>query len=280
MQVVDGVQRISAIYDFAKNKFALSGLEYLQNELRDLTFEKIVKSLWGRRFLQTGFIANVIDPQTPDDVKFDIFRRLNTGGTPLNAQEIRHCISKPRTRNFLARLNDNGAFHKATRNRLMNHARMVDRELALRFCAFRLLSDISDYAGMNGMDDLLTKTVRKLDFSHTTSDDMLDKLDADFSRSMENSWLLFGDHAFCKWHLDNEYLSPINRALFDVWSVVLADYQTEQLLEHKTTIVQKARDMMTNDIDFINSISWRTSQASQLFTRFNKVRECVREICE
>ena len=37
-------------------------------------------------------------------VKYDIFRRLNTGGKELNRQEIRNCFENPRIRNFIDRL--------------------------------------------------------------------------------------------------------------------------------------------------------------------------------
>jgi hypothetical protein len=76
-------------------------LEYLQNELGEKTFQKIDSPVWLRRINNTQIVANVIDPQTPHRVKFDIFKRINTGGSPLSAQEIRHCLSKTQSRSFL-----------------------------------------------------------------------------------------------------------------------------------------------------------------------------------
>jgi hypothetical protein len=69
-----------------------------------------VLRLVTRRILNTQIQANVIDPQTPDAVKFDIFRRINTGGSPLNAQEIRHCMSNARSRAFLGELCEKQSF--------------------------------------------------------------------------------------------------------------------------------------------------------------------------
>jgi len=100
-----------------------------------------------RRFAGTQIVAHVIEPQTPDEVKYDIFNRVNTGGSPLTAQEIRHCMSKTRSRHFLKALVESPNFDKAlgdvfwnkdsTGNLVRDNLRMSDREMALRFCAFR-----------------------------------------------------------------------------------------------------------------------------------------------
>ena len=121
LQVVDGVQRLSTIHEFVRGpSFRLDYLEYLE-ELKGKTFREIDGTLWSRRIYNTQISANVIDPQTPTGVKFDIFRRINTGGSPLNAQEIRHCMTRSRSRNFLMELSDSPSFHLVTGGRLKDH---------------------------------------------------------------------------------------------------------------------------------------------------------------
>ena len=71
-------------------------------------------NLWKRRIYNTQIVAHVIAPTTPPDVMYDIFRRINTGGTPLTGQEIRHCVAKKRSRVFLKQLVALPAFEKAT----------------------------------------------------------------------------------------------------------------------------------------------------------------------
>lgn len=106
LRVVDGLQRLSTVHDFVrggedkKGAFALKELEYLTEGVAEHRFDELDAN-WKRRIQQTQIFVNVIDPQTPSQVKFDIFKRLNTGGTPLKAQEIRHCMSQQRSREFL-----------------------------------------------------------------------------------------------------------------------------------------------------------------------------------
>lgn len=91
LKVVDGVQRLNVIKIFLSNEFKLKNLEYLE-DCEGCFFNKEgarnLNQKYVRRILQTQLYINIIDPQTPQKVKFDIFKRINNGGKPLNNQEI------------------------------------------------------------------------------------------------------------------------------------------------------------------------------------------------
>ena len=55
--------------------------------------------------------------------------------------------------------------------------------------------------------------------SSRISDEQLNTLHEAFVLSMENAYTVFGKHAFRKWFADDDVLHPVNRSLFDVWSV-------------------------------------------------------------
>jgi hypothetical protein len=114
-QVVDGVQRLTTIRLFMDGKHSLnkSDLEYLK-ELDGHGYQDLEPVL-QRRIRSTQIVVHVIEPQTPDDIKYDIFGRVNTLGEPLSAQEIRHAMSKDRSRQFLHRLVHLESFDDATR---------------------------------------------------------------------------------------------------------------------------------------------------------------------
>ena len=89
-EVVDGVQRMSTLYDYITDQFALTGLEY-RVEFNGRHFEQLPRVM-QRRIRETQLVVNVIEPGTPAEVMFNIFSRINTGGMKLNGQEIRHAL--------------------------------------------------------------------------------------------------------------------------------------------------------------------------------------------
>ena len=210
--VVDGLQRLSTLHAFVRGAgFPLKGLEYL-DDAEGRRFSDLAVQ-WQRRINNTQLVINVIDPTTPTGVMYDIFKRINTGGTPLNAQEIRHCMGRPRGRAILKRLTHTDAFYLAT-NGLTDHIRMNDREMALRFTAFYLLG-IDDYMENPVMENFLMRATYLLDDPVGLPDVQVEMLEEAFSIAMANAYLLFGEHTFRKWPWKAYGRSLINRALFE-----------------------------------------------------------------
>jgi len=267
LRVVDGLQRLSTIHAFVRTRdFVLRDLEYLAGE-EGKRFDQLSPAL-QRRLFNAQIVVHVIDPTTPEEVKYDIFKRINTGGEPLNAMEIRHCMSRSRSRNFLRRCASSSAFDRATLGALRDHVRMQDREAALRFTAFRLLGDVSRYEEYGTLERLLDWATGRLDDAKALPDDALERLFVDFERAMSNATLVFGDHAFRKWPEWSDRLSPINRALFESWGVVLADFDAEALEPMAANVAARTRVAMTEDMEYVASISTSTSDTRRVRKRF------------
>jgi hypothetical protein len=197
-RVVDGVQRLSTIHAFVyggAESFKFVDLEYLRDE-EGKRFDELPPA-WRRRILNSQIVVHVIDPTTPVSVRYDIIKRINTGGAPLNAQEVRHRMSKPRSRDFLRSCTDLEVFDRATGGRFRDHIRMDDREVVLRFCAFYLYG-VPGYLQVGSMDTFLESTTAALDNPSDVSDEKQQELRAAFGRAMENCYLVFGQHAFRK----------------------------------------------------------------------------------
>ncbi|MFI5488951.1 DUF262 domain-containing protein [Micromonospora echinaurantiaca] len=268
MRVVDGLQRLSTVHHFVRGGeqgFSLAGLEYL-HKCERLRFDELAPAL-QRRINNGQIVAHVIDPTTPSGVKYDIFKRINTGGTPLNAQEIRHCMSKPRSRDFLKRCTHAREFDRATGGRFRDHIRMDDREVVLRYCAFWLYG-VKGYVREGSMDAFLERTSAALDDPKQVPNNQLDELFDSFRSAMVNAYVVFGDHAFRKWSWKQSGRNPINRPLFESWSYVLSQYDVEELSRRKEAIAREARTMMTNSTEYIDAITTSTGDPRKVRLRF------------
>ena len=278
MQVVDGVQRLSTINDFVTGDpergggFPLNGLEYL-SDVKGKRFDDL-PAVWKRRIHNTQIVAHVIEPSTPTAVMYDIFRRINTGGTPLKAQEIRHCVSKQRSRAFLKELAATTAFETATNGKLKDHRRMVDRELALRFVAYWCHGP-EGYLRSDSLESFLLRVNRSLDDEREIDDAALIDIRNAFERGLTLAHEVFGEHAFRKWPKGIDRLAPINRALFETWAVELARADRAVVRENCERIRDLARQGMASDSNYINSVSSATGDVRSVQMRFEKTREFI-----
>lgn len=285
LQVVDGLQRLSAIKDFMDNKLVLKNLEYLtscENCTYSNSNSKIEDKLY-RRFNMTQITANIIDPQSPVKVKYDIFRRLNTGGKPLNSQELRNCLASDNFRNLLKSMANLESFKDVSGGRISD-VRMEAQELALRFILFKDLysNGIESYSG--NMEDELDNCVEK--YSRYTADEISHFLSS-YDIALKNAYYLFGKHAFRKIDSRTSDESPrsiLNKALFVSWSVILSQYQTDFI---KATLQPKALlaslgNEISSDIDYFNALTYGTNGWKNIVVAFGKAEEILKSVlpCE
>ena len=268
--VVDGVQRISTIYDFVKNKFPLTRLEY-RNDLNDKLHRQLPRSM-QRRIDETQLVMNVIQPGTPEEVMFNIFNRINTGGVPLTAQEVRNALVKGPVRNYLKRLAESDQFLKATANSV-NAKRMADRECVLRFLAF-YITPWENYAAKS-LDAHLVKTMKII---NKMSENRRAFIEDRFRNSMLAAARIFGDNAFRKLNVESSRRSPVNKSLLETWSVQLAhcsDEQIDRLVDRRAEIVDQFSDLLRKNTEFENSISYSTGSRKRIQTRFVTIRNLI-----
>lgn len=270
--VVDGLQRLTTIYDFSKGEFALGGLEYLTH-LHCNKFSALPRNM-QRRIEETELVINVIEAGTPDEVMINIFKRINTAGVPLTGQEIRHALNKGPARGYLATLARSDAFRRAT-NGSVKDDRMAARECVLRFIAFRLTQP-EQYL-TNDLDGFLNKAMRALNEMHAEE---RSKWSTDFERAMQAATDIFTTDAFRKKYDDdpNARRNPISKALFEVWSVNLAqrsDKELEELSKRKDQIKSAFVTLMKDDRDFDESVSYATGVPDRVKKRFSAVRTLI-----
>lgn len=305
--VVDGLQRLSTIRSF------ILGDKYLETKdpsLRGNGFKLQDLEFWGiyngrnfnelppniqNRILETEFSFTIINPGTPEEVRRNIFKRINTGGLPLSSHEIRNALYIGKSTELLTKLASLPCFKTATADAIKS-IRMEDKELILRFLAF-LVRDYSTYKRTVNVDSFLSDTMiiinsmpnfdnrefKKLiartnipleDIRINNIDTIVDY----FEKAMTRSYQLFGSHTFRKSY-GNYPRTPINKALFETWGVLLAMLsgdEFKQLLAQKEAFLA-AYTPLLHDNAFNLIISRDSMKHPSVKYRFEKLNQIIQQ---
>jgi len=268
--VVDGLQRLSAIRNFVINKtLKLTGLEFLK-PLEGKKFEELPRNL-QRQIEEAQVTAYIINPGTPEEVKFNIFRRVNTGGLTMEPQEIRHAMNQGIPAFYVKELAQSKEFIEATQGAIKSD-RMLDREFVTRFVSFYL----KDYK--NYVPDLDTFMNTSMSEIKKLSDAERKKMKTDFLEAMKLSKLIFNEWAFRKADKYPEKKKPINKALFEVWSANLAklsEEQREKIKDEKDFVFSEFVQLIKSNKKFFDSITTSTGNKSSVNYRFSEIENIL-----
>jgi uncharacterized protein DUF262 len=275
--VVDGLQRLTTIFDFMKGAFELRGLEYL-TQLTDLTFFDLPRA-FQRRIEETSLVVHMIQDGTPEEVMINIFKRINTGGVSLTGQEIRNALNKGPVRDFLRDLASSGEFKAATADSVSDD-RMDAQECVLRFMAFHL-KHWDSYASENpSLDLFLNQTMRELSEMRPAD---REKLAKNFRRTMGYAEAIFDNDAFRKRNDPDARRKMVSKALFEAWSVNLAARSNEELdrlVRRKVRLRSAFIDLMNKDAEFEVAISSSTGTPKRVAKRFSAIKTIIEEVLE
>ena len=140
-EIVDGSQRIRTIHAFINNQLRLEGLKAITS-LNGYTFSELDKSRQGK-ILNTALRISVLSEETSDDIKKDMFERINRGSDLLKPMEKRKGIyTGPFTTFIYQYCSSSEAYRNLIKiDRWLIH-RQEHEELLLRFFA---LTDTAIY---------------------------------------------------------------------------------------------------------------------------------------
>lgn len=274
--VIDGLQRLTALKEFfvdEKPKLKLQGLEFLK-ELNGATIDDMPRS-YVRRMKETQVTTYIINPGAPINLKYNIFKRINTGGLELEPQEIRHALYQGFAPRYLKELANLEEFKQATGYSIKTD-RMLDREFVLRFLTFYGLG-VEEYKG--SIDLFLNAGMEKVNHKEFEMSDA-GRMKEQFIRVLNVSMEIFGKFAFRRMP-DLLKRRPISKALFETWTCVLAECtkdELESLIGQKEKLKEKYREMCSEDGEFIDSIG--SGKVSSVKKRFEKIENLVKEIAK
>jgi len=265
--VVDGLQRLWTLKNFVVDKtLRLRGLEILK-QYDGMTFEELPRPM-QRRIMETQVTAYIIKPGTPRPVKYNVFRRINTGGLMLNPMEIRHALNQGPASGFLKMVSESNTFNEYIS---VSDKRMNDRELVLRYVAFRL----TPYPQFEKpMSSFLDKNMEKL--AKLTDADRND-LAAGLSRALAVSRSWFEKHQFSRSYGHENTRLLLNGALFEVWTSQIArlnDAQIHRINQQLGAFQNDYKRLFTSET-FDNAVTRATSDYNAVQARFGAVESLL-----
>lgn len=224
---------------------------------------------------ETQIVTYQIEPQTPKEVRYSIFNRINTGALKLNAQEIRQALNqKGIAVQFLKQQCETPEFQRVVN---ISSDRMLDRELALRFFAFHLLP-LDD--SFKSLPSFLDRAMEVID-QQTAISPELETLVAKFSYALKLSeWLLGPNHKFCK-AIIGEGKKSLNRSLFEVLTVCLSQMEnTSHFTErHQQEFKCRLVAMLENKQSvFSQAILQGTNSKRAVVDRFTEMNKLINDI--
>ncbi|WP_422413916.1 MULTISPECIES: DUF262 domain-containing protein [unclassified Endozoicomonas] len=206
-EVMDGLQRLTAIASFYQDEFHLEGLEKWPelNGKRYSQLPKLVKQGIDRRYISSIILLHETakSDRQADILKQMVFDRINSGGEKLTPQEKRNANYDGKLNMLCIRLSSQEALCKTWdipegldiesihSDRVINklYKTMGDVELVLRFFAYRQRAELQKTSLESYLDFYLEK-------GNYFPDELLENLEVLFKDSINLAFELFGESAF------------------------------------------------------------------------------------
>ncbi|MCX6580997.1 MAG: DUF262 domain-containing protein [Candidatus Aminicenantes bacterium] len=262
--IIDGLQRTSTLHRYINNQFELQDLKAIPR-LNGKFFSGLDEQL-KVKIEDKKLLLYILKPSVPLKVIYDLFNRINTGGTQLSRQEVRNCIYMGQSTHLLKGLSEAEYFHKAIDNGIKD-TRMKDREAILRVLAFSIFDYENDYKG--DMSAFLEKAMVEI---NKMEESKLNELKKQFRQVMELTYRFFGSDNF-------RYPTPksrgrINIAILESISYFFLKNTDEYLLKNKERILRNYK-MLIKDQGFADAVGFATGDKTRVIKRFSMVFEVL-----
>lgn len=272
--VVDGKQRLSTLFEFLDDKFALKNLKIL-DFLNKKKFSDLINEfgIYQTQLEDYQVYSHVILPPTPDRILFDIFDRVNRGGTKLNKQEIRNALYQGNGMDMIHNITKGETFERVTRIQNKKDSRMKGAYLLTRYFAFYLY--INKYLWNGGepykyngdMDEFIEVT---LEYLNKSSDEELLRLWSLTDYALNNAYFYLERAAFRK--REN---SPINMNLFETTLIVMSRVKFKDN-DIREDIAEKIRNVIDSE-EFNSYIGNGRDSVQNVIGRFNMMLKIAEE---
>lgn len=276
-EVMDGLQRLSALNGFYKDEFELSGMEYWR-ELEGRTYSTLPAAL--RQGIDRRYLSSIVllyetarDEQQAETLKQLVFERINTGGVSLSYQESRNAISRGPLNEKVIKLARTPSFCKAwgipepddkelitgeVRPAVLEDGRyqsMEDAEIVLRFFAYRQRISTGSLRNIKPFLDTYWRMANA-----SFSPKLVDELGDLFVRTVNLAYEVLGEKAFYVRRIRQasrgrpSELGWVARPTLLAYDVVMTAFSlhiknADKLMENRAEIQQKFSDLYDHHLD-------------------------------
>ncbi len=280
-ELIDGLQRISSYLHFRGERLGETEDDFLVlqgcdivDDLNGLTFDKLPKALQIK--IKRSFVRmEVIKKESETSLKYHMFKRLNTGGELLSAQEIRNCTIRLLGSDgidFLEECSKNKDFQSViSRVAADKRKTRYDQELILRF--FAIKNDMDNYK--YPVTEYLTRYLEKVTKNEISFDYENEKII--FEKTFKFINELWGADAFSGKTANGTMRNEFVLYYFDGIAVSIASF-IEQIVSY---------DCAEMIVEAINKIkygtelqSYKTGSVSGVKTRIKLFTEGVEQILD
>lgn len=275
--VVDGKQRLSTLFDFIDGKFKLEGLSILKNHVK--SYFSDLSPIEQNKIEDYTLTINVIKAPTSDRVTFDLFDRVNRGGTNLNNQEMRNALYQGTSTRLIDELAENMNFLDATENTIPPK-HMKDRYLILRFLAFYMWNEhlsVDIETGLrleykSNLEDFLGKTMAYLN-NLASQDNLIARLKIVFNDCMYYAAKYVVPLGGFRLPSDGgKQKRPINMAFFESFSYLIA-----KMDEVNENHVREVYFSILSNKEYVNSLTYSVDSRKQTYLRYEIIKSYLKK---
>ncbi|PIQ20855.1 MAG: hypothetical protein COW65_12615 [Cytophagales bacterium CG18_big_fil_WC_8_21_14_2_50_42_9] len=296
-EVMDGLQRLTAIYEFYNDRFKLEGLEQWP-EVNGRSYNELpsqIKKGVDRRYLSSIILLQETakDELEAKKLKQLVFERINSGGVKLEPQESRNavfngpfnelCIKLARNTYFcktwdipeptVEELKENTPSQELLENPYFRD--MTDVELVLRFFANRQRENLFKFG--NTYRQLFDNYLR---CANSFNQSTLDEMGTLFTDTIKFVYELLGEKAFFLYRVRNSKWNWYPRPTTAVYDPLMAS--ASEFLEHKEVILSKKETIEETLIQFYkdnySTFEGRNTNPSVVRERENKFQSLFQSL--
>ena len=264
--IIDGQQRMTSFVKYLKNEFALKGLEEL-SELNGKKFSELEKNL--QRTLKSCTLNSIILTKESQELKYEIFARLNQGSIRLKPQELRNCIYRGTLNNMIEEIAKNNRYLNDLF--LENNKRKNYQEYILRFFALRNFNDYSSS---------MTKTMNNFMIKHQNADEQeIKEFKELYNRTIDIIKQVFGLTAFCAYDRQkNQFMNKFSGSIYDSITIACSMFSPHDLMAHADEIRNQVNEIKKNNLTYQDYTYAATGSKNRVIGRIMMIYQLIENI--